>query len=72
MAGFTLVGSLSLSIRNPRGYEMDVGYYDGASARVGEMLMCKDVTAVSSFAAEAAPTLRMVSPATVLDTYSPP
>jgi hypothetical protein len=37
---------------------MDVGYYDGASARVGEMLMCKDVTAVTSFAAEAAPTLR--------------
>jgi sterol desaturase/sphingolipid hydroxylase (fatty acid hydroxylase superfamily) len=29
---------------NPRDFAADTGYYDGASARVGDMLRCRDVT----------------------------
>ena len=31
------------TFRNPAGFEMDTGYYDGASARVMDMLLCKDI-----------------------------
>ena len=31
------------TFRNPKGYEMDVGYYDGASARIIDMLLCRDI-----------------------------
>jgi len=32
------------TFRNPRGYEMETGYYQGASARIPEMLACRDVS----------------------------
>jgi sterol desaturase/sphingolipid hydroxylase (fatty acid hydroxylase superfamily) len=32
------------TFRNPAGYEMDTGYYDGASAKVVDMLLCRDVS----------------------------
>ena len=32
------------TFRNPKGYEMETGYYDGASERVIEMLLCKDIS----------------------------
>ena len=32
------------TFRNPTGFEMDTGYYDGASARVMDMLLCKDIS----------------------------
>jgi sterol desaturase/sphingolipid hydroxylase (fatty acid hydroxylase superfamily) len=32
------------TFRNPRGYEIDVGYYDGASAKVIDMLLCRDIS----------------------------
>ena len=31
------------TFRNPEGYEMETGFYDGASSRIGDMLLCKDV-----------------------------
>lgn len=31
------------TFRNPRGYEMETGFYDGASRKVGDMLLFKDV-----------------------------
>jgi sterol desaturase/sphingolipid hydroxylase (fatty acid hydroxylase superfamily) len=33
------------TFRNPAGFEMDTGYYDGASARVVDMLLCRDISA---------------------------
>jgi sterol desaturase/sphingolipid hydroxylase (fatty acid hydroxylase superfamily) len=32
------------TFRNPKGYEMETGFYQGASARVSDMLLCRDVT----------------------------
>jgi sterol desaturase/sphingolipid hydroxylase (fatty acid hydroxylase superfamily) len=32
------------TFRNPKGYEMDTGYYNGASARIVDMLLFKDVS----------------------------
>ncbi len=32
------------TFRNPRGYEMPTGFYDGASARIVDMLLCRDVS----------------------------
>ena len=32
------------TFRNPKGYEMDTGFYDGASAKVVDMLLWKDVS----------------------------
>lgn len=31
------------TFKNPKGYEVETGFYDGASARVGDMLMFRDV-----------------------------
>ena len=40
------LGVLALygTLRNPRGYEMETGFYEGASARIPEMLCFKDVS----------------------------
>jgi sterol desaturase/sphingolipid hydroxylase (fatty acid hydroxylase superfamily) len=32
------------TFNNPQGYEMETGYYDGASARILDMLLCKDIS----------------------------
>jgi len=32
------------TFRNPRGYESETGFYDGASARIGDMLLWRDVS----------------------------
>lgn len=32
------------TFQNPEGYELETGFYDGASARVLDMLLCRDVT----------------------------
>jgi sterol desaturase/sphingolipid hydroxylase (fatty acid hydroxylase superfamily) len=32
------------TFRNPQGYEMDTGFYDGASARIVDMLLCRDIS----------------------------
>jgi sterol desaturase/sphingolipid hydroxylase (fatty acid hydroxylase superfamily) len=32
------------TFRNPKDYVRETGFYDGASARIGDMLLCKDVT----------------------------
>jgi len=32
------------TFRNPAGYEMETGFYPGASARIGDMLLCRDVS----------------------------
>lgn len=32
------------TFRNPNGYEMDTGFYDGASAKIIDMLLCRDVS----------------------------
>lgn len=32
------------TFRNPQGYVMQTGYYDGASARIVDMLLCRDVS----------------------------
>ena len=32
------------TFRNPKGFEIETGFYNGASARIGEMLIFKDVT----------------------------
>ncbi len=32
------------TFRNPEGYEMDTGFYNGASGRIGDMLLCRDVS----------------------------
>lgn len=36
------------TFRNPRDYEMETGFYDGASARIGDMLTFKDVSSPES------------------------
>lgn len=41
------------TFRNPRGFEMDTGYYDGASARVIDMLLWRDVSSQEQNSAEA-------------------
>ena len=38
---FDIIGG---TFRNPAAYEMETGFYHGASARVGEMLMFRDVS----------------------------
>jgi len=35
------------TFRNPKGYEMQTGFYDGASSRIGDMLLCKDVASAN-------------------------
>ena len=32
------------TFRNPKGFEIETGFYNGASAQIGEMLIFKDVT----------------------------
>ena len=32
------------TFRNPKGYAMDTGFYDGASARIIDTLLCRDVS----------------------------
>ena len=32
------------TFRNPKGYAMDTGFYDGASAKIIDMLLCRDVS----------------------------
>jgi hypothetical protein len=32
------------TFRNPKGYEMDTGFYDGASAKILDMLLCRDIS----------------------------
>jgi sterol desaturase/sphingolipid hydroxylase (fatty acid hydroxylase superfamily) len=32
------------TFRNPKGFEIETGFYNGASSRIGEMLIFKDVT----------------------------
>jgi len=32
------------TFQNPKAFEHETGFYHGASARVGDMLLCKDVT----------------------------
>ena len=32
------------TFRNPAGYEMDTGFYDGASAKIIDMLLCRDIS----------------------------
>jgi sterol desaturase/sphingolipid hydroxylase (fatty acid hydroxylase superfamily) len=41
------------TFRNPKDYEMETGFYDGASARVGEMLRFRDVSKPQSITAPA-------------------
>jgi sterol desaturase/sphingolipid hydroxylase (fatty acid hydroxylase superfamily) len=41
LPGFDIVFG---TCRNPAGFEMDTGYYDGASARVVDMLLCRDIS----------------------------
>lgn len=41
------------TFRNPRGYEMETGFYDGASARVADMLAFRDVSEPPADAASA-------------------
>jgi len=36
------------TFKNPKGYEAETGFYDGASARVVEMLLCKDIGQASN------------------------
>lgn len=50
------------TFRNPRGYEMDTGFYDGASARVVDMLLCKDVSRPHETTVEAGRTGSAVQP----------
>lgn len=38
---FDIIGG---TFRNPASYEMETGFYDGASSRVGDMLMFRDVS----------------------------
>ncbi len=39
-----LIDILFGTFENPRGYELDTGFYDGASARVWDMLCLRDIT----------------------------
>lgn len=41
------------TFENPPGYEHETGYYDGASARVLDMVLCRDVTAPPVASAQA-------------------
>jgi len=43
------------TFRNPKGYEMDTGFYDGASARIIDMLLCRDVSKEKQAPSEPAP-----------------
>jgi hypothetical protein len=43
------------TFRNPEGYEMDTGFYDGASARIIDMLLCRDVSEEEQIPSESAP-----------------
>ena len=43
------------TFRNPKGYEMDTGFYDGASARIVDMLLCKDISEEEQGSSESAP-----------------
>jgi hypothetical protein len=41
---FPIFDMLFGTFRNPQGYEMETGYYDGASARIIDMIFCKDIS----------------------------
>lgn len=43
-ADFPIFDILFGSFENPEGYEHEAGFYDGASARVWDMLLCRDVS----------------------------
>ena len=43
------------TFRNPQGYEMEAGFYGGASARIIDMLLCKGVSEEEQEPAEPAP-----------------
>ena len=43
------------TFRNPKGYEMDTGFYDGASARIVDMLLCRDVSEEKQTSTESTP-----------------
>jgi sterol desaturase/sphingolipid hydroxylase (fatty acid hydroxylase superfamily) len=43
------------TFRNPKTYEMDTGFYDGASARVVDMLLCRDVSVEEEETGESVP-----------------
>jgi len=47
-ADLPVVDMLFGTFVNPRGFAAETGYYDGASARVPEMLLCRDVTSPAS------------------------
>lgn len=49
------------TFRNPQGYEMETGYYDGASSRVPDMLLCRDVSRPQSVSPEAGREERIAS-----------
>jgi sterol desaturase/sphingolipid hydroxylase (fatty acid hydroxylase superfamily) len=44
------------TFRNPRDFEMDTGYYDGASAKVIDMLLWRDISSQEQESAEVAAT----------------
>ena len=33
------------TFRNPRAFEAEIGFWNGASSRIGDMLLARDVTA---------------------------
>jgi sterol desaturase/sphingolipid hydroxylase (fatty acid hydroxylase superfamily) len=43
------------TFRNPEGYEMDTGFYDGASAKIIDMLLCRDVSVEEQETPESTP-----------------
>ncbi len=43
-ADLPLVEMLFGTFRNPRGFEHDTGFYEGASARVMDLVLCRDVS----------------------------
>jgi sterol desaturase/sphingolipid hydroxylase (fatty acid hydroxylase superfamily) len=45
-ADLPVVDLLFGTFRNPDSYEMETGFYDGASQRVGDMLLFRDVSEV--------------------------
>jgi sterol desaturase/sphingolipid hydroxylase (fatty acid hydroxylase superfamily) len=49
------------TFRNPKGYEQQTGFYDGASARVGDMLVFRDVTTPAEISAPVEASARLVA-----------
>lgn len=48
------------TFRNPKGYEMETGFYNGASARIADMLMFRDVSEPESDPANSQPAKTIV------------